>query len=90
MSRMPPPSAMASPAAVAEAAPHAPSASPLPAAPFAASVIAAVSVDTAKSPEPSPIRPAPKKNNPGACIGAAKITVAKAASPITSPLPAMR
>ena len=56
------------------AAPQAPSASPRPAWPDTLTAIAAVSVDTAKSPPPSPIKAAPAKNSTGDCSRADTIT----------------
>ena len=77
--------AIDSPAPVACAAPHAPSASPCPAVPVTGIVMAAVSVATANRPLPNPISPAPLKNITFESRGAAKITVEKAAIPTRMP-----
>jgi len=87
-SRMPPPSAMPLPAAVACTAPHVPSARPL--SPPLASAIAAVSVPAANSPPPKPIERCPDPQQQHGIEGAAKITAEKANTPAAAPKPAIR
>ena len=87
-SRMAPPAATDTPAAVACTAPQAPSARPMCSA--RSRLIAAHSVPTANSPLPKPIRATPARNIMGDSSGAEKITAAKAGSPSRAPTAATR
>jgi hypothetical protein len=73
--------AMDSPAAVACAAPHAPSARPRPALPAAGMVMAAVSVATEKEPAAEADQAGAGEEQLGELPGVAKITAENATSP---------
>ena len=87
-SRMSPPSATAVPAAEAWTAPQMPSVSPT--WPGWAVAIAAVKVQCAKSPAPSPISVTPMAKSVALWNGAANTTKLKAARPTMAPTPARR